>query len=166
VRLAGQFVYTGIDVSRSQVELARARLPGATFIEADMMQYEIAKSSIDGAVAFYSLIHLPQGELPGMLARIAGWLRPHGAFVACFGARGTGEHIEPTWLAGAPMYWSGYTPEETVRFIDGAGLSIVESSIESDFEDGEETPFLWVLARKPRPQPRRYAAFDSGAGRR
>jgi SAM-dependent methyltransferase len=148
-RFAQRFALTGIDISKTQVELSRSRLPSATFIEADMTQFVAAPSSFDGIAAFYSLIHLPQGELPGMLARISRWLRPGGVFVASIGARGTGEHFEPDWLAGAAMYWSGYSQDDTMRFLQEAGLMVIEATAEAHLEEGEEAPFLWLVARKP-----------------
>ena len=148
-RFAQHFALTGIDISCTQVELARTRLPSATFIEADMTRFVSPPASFDGVAAFYSLIHLPFGELPGMLTRISAWLRPGGLFVGCLGARGENEHIEPDWLGGMPMYWSGHTRGDNLRFLQEAGLVVEEASNEAHLEDGQEAPFLWLVARKP-----------------
>ena len=147
---AQRFVLTGIDVSERQVALARERVPMATFVQADMTRFASASSSFDGVAAFYSLIHLPYGELPAMLARISTWLREGGVLVASFGARGHsgGEHVEADWLGGAPMYWSGYPLEDYIRFLEEAGLSVIEANVETNIEDGQAAPFFWVLAKK------------------
>src|SRR5687767_8488307 len=126
-KLSERFRLTGIDISESQIALARARLPASSFVRADMTHFEAAPSSFDGIAAFHSLIHLPQGELPAMLGRAFDWLKPGGVFVASFGARGSGEHFEPSWLAGQPMYWSGYTAEDIGRFMDDAGFTTIDS---------------------------------------
>lgn len=68
-RFARRFALTGIDISRSQIKLARARLPQATFVEADMTRFASAPASFDGIATFYSF-HLPLGELCGMFARV------------------------------------------------------------------------------------------------
>ena len=116
-----------------------------------MTQFSPGAATFDGIAAFCSLIHLPYGELQGMFGRIAGWLRPGGLLVASLGARANpGAHIEADWLSGAPMYWSGYSIEDSTSFIEAAGLVLVESSIEENVEDGRSAPFLWVIARKPR----------------
>jgi SAM-dependent methyltransferase len=141
-RLAERFSLTGVDISAGQIALARSRLPEVAFVEADMTRYERVPSSIDGVVALYSFIHLPEGELPSMLGRIAGWLRPNGLLLACFGARGAGTHFESEWLGGASMYWSGYAVEDTRGFILDAGLEVVITSVEVDLEGGEPAPFL------------------------
>ena len=84
-----------------------------------------------------------------MLASLARWLVPGGTFVASLAARESGEHYEPRWLNGAPMYWSGYSLEETMRFLDEAGLAVAEANMETNVEDGEAAPFLWVVGTKP-----------------
>lgn len=148
-RLAQQFALTGIDISSTQIGLARERVPSATFLQADMTHAAFAPSSFDGIAAFYSLIHLPYGELPAMLVRVATWLRTGGVFVVSLSGRDeSGEHFAEDWLAGSPMYWSGYGLAETARFIEEAGLTIIESSVETNIEDGQPAPFLWVIASK------------------
>ena len=79
---------TGIDLSPEMVRLARRKVPRATFIEADMTRVTFPPGRFDGAIALYSLIHVPPGELPALLGRIRVWLRPGGAFVATLGAEG------------------------------------------------------------------------------
>ena len=151
-RLAERFALTGIDISATQIARARDRVPAATFVHEDMTLATFAPASFDGAAAFYSLIHLRYGELPAMLARVSSWLRGGGVFVASLSARGeSGEHFAADWLAGAPMYWSGYPLPETAQFFAEAGLTIVESSVETNIEDGQPAPFLWVIATKPMP---------------
>jgi len=148
--LAERFTLTGIDVSASQIALAKQRVPRATFELGDMTHYEAPAGAVDGVAAFYSLIHLPYGELPSMLARLAGWLRSDGILVASLAAREGGEHVEPEWLAGAPMYWSGYPVDASLGFLEDAGFTAIEANVETAVEDGEETPFLWVIARMGR----------------
>ena len=113
-----------------------------------MTRFEAPAAGFDGVAAFYSLIHLPYGELASMLARVARWLRDGGVFVASLSARGDGEYVEAEWLDGAPMYWSGYPVEQTLGFLEAAGLEVIEAKVETAVEDGEDAPFLWVVARK------------------
>src|SRR5262245_20679252 len=80
--LAQRFTVTGVDLSARSVELVRERVPGATFLHADMTALELEPASFDAVAAFFSLIHVPREEQPGLLARVARWLRPGGLFVA------------------------------------------------------------------------------------
>src|SRR5579883_1851651 len=56
-RLAARYRLTGVDLSARQIELIRRRIPGATFIHADMAAVAFPPESFDAVVAFYSIIH-------------------------------------------------------------------------------------------------------------
>ena len=88
------------------------------------------------------------GELAGLLVRIASWLKPGGLLVTALAANYDPGTVEPDWL-GAPMYFSGYTPDDTRRFVEDAGLSVVSLQPEPIVENGRPTKFLWLIARKP-----------------
>jgi cyclopropane fatty-acyl-phospholipid synthase-like methyltransferase len=147
-RLAERFVLTGVDISARQIELARQNVSGATFVHADMTRLTFPPSGFDAVAAFYALTHLPHGELPHLLHRITAWLRPGGLFVASMGGGSDPGTVEPNWL-GAPMYFSGYPPEESQRVVAQAGLELLSAQDGTIVENGHPTTFLWVLARKP-----------------
>jgi SAM-dependent methyltransferase len=65
-----------VDISEVQVSRARALVPAATFIQADLTRAEFADGSFDAIVSFYALIHLPVAAQPALLGRAARWLRP------------------------------------------------------------------------------------------
>ena len=107
-RLATNFRVTGIDVSTAQIEAARVAVPAARFLVADMLEVDFPPASLDAAIALYSLIHVPNAALPGLLARIHDWLVPGGRFLAVLGTV-AGEGIEADWL-GVPMFFAGQPP--------------------------------------------------------
>jgi SAM-dependent methyltransferase len=146
--LAERFKLTGVDLSTRSIELARAHVPNATFVHADMTALEFEPECFDAVVAFFSLIHVPREEQPALLAKIAYWLRPAGLFVATMGARATESGYEQDWL-GAPMYWSHFDAETNRRLVEEAGLVIESAALETADEDGTPVTFLWVVARKP-----------------
>lgn len=146
-QLAARFALTGVDISARQIELARRALPHATFTCADMTRLEFPPETFDGVAAFYAFLHLPHGELPPLLTRIGEWLRPSGVLVATFGGGADLGTIEPNWL-GTPMYFSGYTADDTRRFVEQAGLAITSLCREQILENGRPVHFLWVVARK------------------
>jgi SAM-dependent methyltransferase len=146
--LAAHFKLTGVDLSARNVELARANLPSATFLHADMTALEIEPASFDAVVAYFSIIHVPRDEQPGLLAQVTRWLRPGGLFVATMGASATEDGYEEDWL-GAPMYWSHFDAATNQRLVEEAGLVIESATLETADEDGTSVTFLWVVARKP-----------------
>jgi len=140
---------TGVDISREQLRRARARVPAATLVHADVMRLELKPASFDAVVALYVLNHVPRAELGPLLRRAAGWLRPGGLFLASFGAMDTVDAVEDDWL-GVPMFFAGFQPETNSRLVREAGLDVVEDELERLVEPGQgEATFHWLLARKP-----------------
>jgi cyclopropane fatty-acyl-phospholipid synthase-like methyltransferase len=146
-RLAERFRLTGVDLSARQIALIRDRIPTGTFIQADMAALDFPAESFDAIAAFYSIIHLPREEHPGLLRRIARWLRPGGLLVATMGARSTEAGYEEDWL-GSPMFWSHFDAATNRRLVEQAGLAILTAQEETAEEHGQPVTFLWVVAQK------------------
>jgi SAM-dependent methyltransferase len=144
---AGRHV-TGVDISARQIELARAAVPEATFVQADMTALELPPTSLDAVVAFYSLTHVPRADLPALLAAVRGWLRPGGVLIASMGAQDGPDEVEADWL-GAPMFFSHYGAKRNRALVRKAGFELEEAVLEAEPEDRHDALFLWVVARRP-----------------
>jgi cyclopropane fatty-acyl-phospholipid synthase-like methyltransferase len=145
--LAKRAHVTGVDISAAQIVLAQQHVPDATLLQADMMTLTFPPASFEAIVAFYSIIHLPRTEQATLIARLATWLRPSGWFLGNLGTTNDPGTIDPDWL-GTPMYWSSHDAQTNRGLISHAGLTLVETEILIDDEDGEAVPFLWILAQK------------------
>ncbi|MDP6822856.1 MAG: class I SAM-dependent methyltransferase [Dehalococcoidia bacterium] len=147
--LSVYFSATGVDISPGQIELARINVPNAEFINADISDIEFPPDSFDAVTAFYSIIHIPRELQPGLIERIASWLRVGGRFIGTFHSGDSAEDYDPNWL-GAPMYWSGYDPADSRLMVERAGLRIISAKNETiQFDvDGEPTTFHWIVAEK------------------
>ena len=143
---------TGVDLSARQVELARRNVREATFTQADMTTLDLPSDSLDAVVAFYSLTHLPQAELPDLLASIHRWLRPGGVFVATMGAYEAPDEIETDWL-GVPMFFGHPGAKRNRALVRRAGFEIETAVVEAEPEDRDDATFLWVVAHKPTEVP-------------
>jgi SAM-dependent methyltransferase len=142
--LASRYRLTGVDLSTEQLRRARARVPEATFVRADLTTVEFDRSSLDAVCAFYVLNHVPRDLLPGLFARVHDWLRPGGLFLATLGARDLeGWHGE--WL-GVPMYFSGHDPGRN-RELLGA-FELLDDEVVTIVEPEGSIEFHWILARK------------------
>jgi SAM-dependent methyltransferase len=144
---------TAIDVSRAQLERARAAVPEAVLVHGDVMEAEFAPESFDAVVALYTLTHVPGALLPDLFARVAAWLRPGGILLATLGSRESEDTVDD-WL-GAPMFFSGFEPETNERLLRETGFELIESRVETmrepESEPGhgpETVAFHWVLARR------------------
>lgn len=139
---------TGVDISTTQLEMARRNVPNATFIQADMTTVTFEPASFDAVVAFYALTHVPRDEQRELIGRIRGWLRPAGVFLASMGADDEPGEVEADWL-GVDMYFSHFGAKANRRLIEQAGFVIERAEVAIEPEDRHDARFLWVVARAP-----------------
>ena len=142
--LAERCTLTCVDLSDEQLRRARSRVPGATFVHADIATVEFDEASLDGVCAFYVFNHLPRELLRDTFARIHRWLRPGGLFLASLGASDL-EGWQGEWL-GVPMYFSGYAPERNRELL--AMFELLGDEVVTIQETDGEATFHWVLARR------------------
>jgi ubiquinone/menaquinone biosynthesis C-methylase UbiE len=147
--LAKRHRVTGVDISGSQIALARHHVPEATFIHADATELDLRDASFDAVVALYMLGHVPRAEQSPLLERIARWLRPGAWFLGTMGTSGTDDMVEEDWL-GAPMFFASFDPETNRGLLGDAGLTIERDRVIPIEEPGHGiVSFMWILARKP-----------------
>jgi SAM-dependent methyltransferase len=96
--------YTGIDISKNFIQLAKQNVPGATFLVADVEVFEFQKS-IDIVFAFASLIHVPKGSLKKILERIHVALNPGGLVRVSLKYSDAYEEVTKTDEYGARTYY-------------------------------------------------------------
>jgi SAM-dependent methyltransferase len=142
---------TGVDISAVQIALARANVPSATFVQADVTTLDFPSGSFDAVVAFYSLTHVPRAEHAALFGRIRTWLRPGGLFLASLGVEDSPDEIEADWL-GVDMFFSHFSARVNRRLIAEAGLIVERAVVVAEPEDRHDARFLWVVARAPRPE--------------
>jgi SAM-dependent methyltransferase len=146
--LADGRAITGVDISATQLALARRNVPGAAFIQADMTALAFEPASFDAVVAFYSLTHVPRDEGADLIARIRRWLRPGGMFIASLGADDEPGDVERDWL-GVDMYFSHFGAKANRRLVERSGFVIERAEVAVEPEDRHDARFLWIVARAP-----------------
>jgi SAM-dependent methyltransferase len=127
------FKVVGVDHSGVQVERARKLVPGATFIQADMVTWDAEPASFDAIVSFYALIHVPLDDQKLLLPRIRNWLRDDGVFLATFGNRrwtGTEEYL------GATMFWDHADAQTYLGWLQEIGFMPVWNRFIPEGESG------------------------------
>lgn len=153
ILLAKDMDIIGVDLSATQLALARAHFPEQTakcqavWAEKDMMELRYPPDEFGVVVGLYSLIHLPREEQTVFLHRVVRWLKPGGMVLINF-AKGEmeGDVIEK-WLGLEKgwMYWSGWGEEKMMQVIRDLGLEVLLQETTGDATDPE---FVWVIARK------------------
>lgn len=138
--------YIGVDVSAAQLSIARRRVSSATFVRGDLTSIAFRPGSLDGVVAFYVFMHVPQQDLAPTFERIATWLRPGGHLMLSISTFEDVDRVEE-WL-DVPTYFARFTPGLTERLIEQAGFSIVLSELRDEVDDRYgPTDFRWIIAR-------------------
>jgi SAM-dependent methyltransferase len=144
--LAERHDVLGVDLSATQLGLARRNVPGARFERGDMTRVSFPDASFDAVTAFYSVLHVPREEQGALYARIAGWLRPGGWFLAALGCS-EANGVEADWL-GTPMFFSSHAPAQNRRLLEAAGFTLVVDEPVTMHEPEGPATFHWVLARR------------------
>ncbi len=144
--LAKRFDVTGVDISSEQIRRARANVPNAEFLRADMTDLTMPPESFDAVAAFYSFNHVPRDLLPALFARICSWLRPGGLFLTALGAGDT-EAWTGEWL-GTTMFFSGHEPEKNRRLLRDAGFTTLIDEVVEMREPEGAVQFHWVLGER------------------
>ena len=147
-RFAARFRVTGVDISGEQVRRARANVPNADFVQADVTALELEPSSFEAVAAFYVLNHVPRELLERLFARIHSWLTPGGLVLASLGTSDT-DSWTGDWL-GTTMFFSSFPPAMNRRLLADAGFELLLDDVVTMLEpepDGESTSH-WVLAQR------------------
>jgi ubiquinone/menaquinone biosynthesis C-methylase UbiE len=115
----------GIDLSPGMIEVARREFPDLAFSVASMTQLPLADDSVDGVLLWYSIIHVPDEELPAAFGHVRRVLRPGGTVLLGFHSGDTVNH-KTTGYGGHPMsvYVHRRTPERVADLLTRAGLQV------------------------------------------
>jgi SAM-dependent methyltransferase len=93
---------SGIDLSPAMVGLARSAHPGLRFEVGSMTDLALPDASVAGVLAFWSLIHVPDDEVPVALGHFRRVLRPGGLLVIGYHV-GAGARLKTEGYGGHPM---------------------------------------------------------------
>ncbi|WP_079430948.1 MULTISPECIES: trans-aconitate 2-methyltransferase [Streptomyces] len=142
---------TGIDVSAEMVALARSRVPGARFEQADVRTYAPpGAGGFDAVCAFFPLLMMDQREVAASLERLASWTAPGGYLVVAT-VPGDIDALDIEFM-GHRVAVSSLSAEEYLHRIEAAGLEVLHHETTlyhpaGGLADPEE--HLFCYARRP-----------------
>lgn len=142
----------GLDLTPAMVEVARSRYPEGRYDVGDLRRLMRPESAAGwGAVlAWYSLIHLADSELPAALDALTRPIAPGGLLVLGMQA-GDDVRRVTEWLGveGLALDFVSRDPDAVVALVRAAGLQDVEWYLRGPIERrGETTRRLYVIGRK------------------
>ncbi|HEX8867746.1 MAG TPA: class I SAM-dependent methyltransferase [Lentzea sp.] len=113
----------GIDLSPAMIELARRNHPGIRFEVGSMT--EPLGTSAAGILAWWSLIHIPDGDVPTVFAHFRDALEPDGLLMVGFHV-GDETRLKTQGYGGHPMRVHVHLrpPERVVEWLKAAGFTV------------------------------------------
>ena len=118
----------GIDVSKTQIDLARKKCPKGQYVVGDIANLEMNEYDVTGIVSFYTIFHLPRAEHRRLLIKLASYLPKGGLLLVTMGDREfEGEHQ----LHGATMWSSQYGTKTNRSLIEKAGFKVILDEIDN-----------------------------------
>ncbi len=136
----------GLDLSPAMIEIARREHPDLRFEVGSMTDLRLADASVAALLAFWSLIHIPDDEIPAVLGHFRRVLRPGGPVLLGFHV-GDGSRLKTQGYGGHPMnvYVHRRRPERVAAWLRDAGFT-VEAQVLIDPD--ESVPGAILFARR------------------
>lgn len=115
----------GIDLSPAMVEVARRDHPALRFDVGSMTDLELDDGSVGGLLTWFSLIHVPDDEVPTVFAHFRRVLRPGGMLLLAFYV-GDESRLKTQGYGGHPMkvYVHRRQPDRVAAWLRDAGFAV------------------------------------------
>ncbi|WP_132878170.1 class I SAM-dependent methyltransferase [Tamaricihabitans halophyticus] len=135
----------GIDLAPEMIAIARRDHPQLRFEVGTMTALDLADDSIAGVVAFWSLIHVPDAAIPGVLDEFRRVLRAQGSLLVGFHVGDETRHTSEGYT-GRPINVDSHhrRPSQVVDWLRAAGFTIEAELV---IGPGEDVPGAVVFAR-------------------
>ena len=115
----------GIDLSPEMIAIAARDYPDLSFQVGSMTDLALADDSLAGIVAFWSVIHVPDDAMPGVLGQFPRVLRPAGLLLVGFHVGDETRHTSEGYTGRAINVDSHHRrPGEVTGWLRDAGFSI------------------------------------------
>jgi ubiquinone/menaquinone biosynthesis C-methylase UbiE len=150
--LAAQGVDTvfGLDLSPNMIAHATSLYPGLDFRVGDFSKLDAPDNSCAGITAFYSLIHLPRGEVQGVLREFHRVLAPGGLLLLAFHVGKEVRHASEWWGTAVDIDFVFFETGEMLTYVWNAGFDSELDVEREPYPDIElQTRRAYILARKP-----------------
>jgi ubiquinone/menaquinone biosynthesis C-methylase UbiE len=142
----------GIDLSPGMIEVARRSYPGLRFEVGSMLALDLPDASLGGLLAWYSVIHVPDGRVPEAFAEFCRVLAPGGLVLLGFQAGDDSLHLTQALGQPVALDFRRRRPEWVAERLGQAGLQVRARLLREPDDDGdfpEREPQAFLLARKP-----------------
>jgi SAM-dependent methyltransferase len=116
----------GVDLSPEMVERARRLNEGIDFQTGDMMALTVPDGTWAGVAAFYSLIHIPHGDMVQALRELRRVLMPEGLLLLTFHIGDGTIHLDEWWDKKVCVDFFLFRSQEMSEWLKMAGFEVEE----------------------------------------
>jgi SAM-dependent methyltransferase len=136
----------GIDLSAAMVDVARRDHPGLRFEVGSMTDLDLADASVAGLLAWWSLIHVPDGEVPTVVGHFRRVLRPGSPLLLGFHV-GDESRLKTHGYGGHPMkvHVHRRPPARVAGWLRDAGFTVEAQML---LDPDESVPGGVLFARR------------------
>ncbi|SDK19366.1 class I SAM-dependent methyltransferase [Streptomyces indicus] len=142
----------GIDLSPGMLAIARANNPDLRFIEGSMTALDLEDASVGALLAWYSTIHVPWDDLPGVFAEFHRVLTPGAPLLVSFQIGDAPLHMTEAWGHTFDLVFHRRTPQAMADLLSGAGFeerARLVRRAETEGASPERTDQAFLTFRKP-----------------
>lgn len=120
------FQVVGVDLSDKLLDIAKQRVPQASFVKQDLRALDFSPGSFDGIWACASLLHLHRAEVPQVLENFFHMLKPGGAlFVMVKEGKGEAD-VKESLSSNMVRHFTYFMLEELKKLLEKAHFSVEE----------------------------------------
>jgi SAM-dependent methyltransferase len=152
----------GIDLSPRMIAHARQAHPGLRFEVGSMLALDLPDRCLGGVVAWYSIIHIPDDQLPQAFGQFHRVLLPGGYVLMAFQAGTEVEHVADLSGNAVSLDFHRRQPDQVAAALGQAGLDVRVRVLREPDDTGEfpeRSQQAYLLARRPA-SPARGARAD------
>jgi ubiquinone/menaquinone biosynthesis C-methylase UbiE len=143
---------SGIDLSPNMIAQARRLHPDIGFTVGSMTDLDLPDACAGGVCAWYSVIHIPDDQLPAVFAEFGRVLIPGGVALLAFQIGDRPRHLTEAFGERVDLIFHRRRPEAMARLLNDAGLPVHAQLVRGPEGDGvESTPQGYLIARKSAP---------------
>ncbi|HKP43557.1 class I SAM-dependent methyltransferase [Mycobacterium sp.] len=139
----------GIDLSPNMITEARRLNPGLRFQVGSMTDLDFDDAQFDGVCAWYSVVHIPDEQLPHVFSEFHRVLRPGGWVLVAFQVGEQPREFKQAFGEDVSLTFYRRQPDAVAVLLDDAGLNPYAGLVREPNDDGfESTPHAHLIAQK------------------
>jgi SAM-dependent methyltransferase len=139
----------GVDLSPGMVERARANYPELQFEVGSMTGLEHPDRSLSGLNAWFSTIHIPDQELPGVLAEFHRVLIPGAPLMLAFQVGDGPKYFAEAWGHEVDLIIHRRRPETVTAMLTEAGFHVLVTTVHEPASAQPRKQAAYLIACKP-----------------